>query len=105
MEAKEIVGFKIIPEFEKYRININGVIINRHNKIVATHKSNVLHEFLGNRVKLYNSKQQRINCLVKRLVASAFIGDINGRNVILIDTDKGVTKSNMVILKKTRNPR
>jgi len=96
--------FKKIKGFEDYKINIYGVIINKHGRIVKTHKSNVLHEFLGNRVRLYKSGK-RINCLVKRLIADTFISNIDGKNVILIDTSKGVCKDNMVILDKTRNPR
>jgi hypothetical protein len=97
--------FKTIRKFDNYKINIHGVIINRHGKVVKTHKSNVLQEFLGNRVRLYNSKGKRVNCLVKRLVADTFIGDVDGKNVILVDTDKGISEGNIVILNKTRNPK
>ena len=101
MEAAE---FKTIKDFPNYKININGVIINKHGKIVKTHKSNVLQEFLGNRVKLYKSKHERVNCLVKRLVADTFIGDVENMNVIIVDIEKGMNIDNMVILRKTRNP-
>lgn len=97
--------FKTIRDFPNYKINTMGVIINKHGKIVKTHKSNVLQEFLGNRVRLYKSNKKRINCLVKRLVADTFIGDTHNKNVIIVDTDKGMTVDNMVILKKTRNPK
>jgi hypothetical protein len=97
--------FKTIRGFESYSINMHGVIINKHGKVVRTHESNVLQEFLGNRVRLYRSKGDRVNCLVKRLVADTFIGDVDGKNVILVDTEKGISEGNMVILNRTRNPR
>ena len=96
--------FRVIKDFPNYRINIDGVILNKHGKLVKTHKSNVLQEFLGNRVRLYKSKNERINCLVKRLVADTFIGSVKGKNVIIVDTEKGIRKNNIVILKRTRNP-
>ena len=105
MEAiKESDEFKQIKGFENYKINKDGVIINKHGKIVKTHKSNNLQEFLGNRVRLYKSKKERINCLVKRLVADTFIGDVKNMNVIIVDIEKGIDIDNMVILRKTRNP-
>ena len=96
--------FKIIKDFPNYRISIDGIILNKHGKVIKTHKSNVLQEFLGNRVKLYKSKKERINCLVKRLVADTFIEDVKGKNVILVDTKKGIQDGNIVVLGKTRNP-
>lgn len=95
--------FKTIKDFPNYKINIDGKILNKHGKEVKTHKSNVLQEFLGNRVRLYRNGA-RINCLVKRLVADTFIEDVKGKNVILVDISKGIKHGNIVVLGRTRTP-
>ena len=61
--------------------------------------------FDGNVIFLYKSPKNRVTILIKRLVADAFIENVDNKNELIKNLLKPITIDNLVVLGKTRNGR
>ena len=60
--------WKTIPNYDDYKISIEGLVMNKHKKILKTRLSSGY-----NRVRLYNTQGSK-NILVHRIVMLSFVG-------------------------------
>ena len=98
--------FKTIRGFSLYKISNLGNVINNHGRILKPQKKiSKTSEYDGPVIGIINDNGIRKFKYIKRLIADAFIKNVDGYNVLIEDLDKPVILSNLTVLNPNRNPR
>lgn len=90
--------------FPNYKISNLGNVMNKHGRVLENY-TNKGKLFDGELIRLYTSPHKRSTALIKRLVADAFIENVDDKNVLIKNLLNPITPDNLVVFGKTRNGR
>lgn len=95
MSQLDLEEWKIITDFEDYKISNLGRVLNKHGRVLKTYRNINIHD--GTVIRLYNGVCRKTK-LVKRLVANEFICNVKNKKVIIIDVKKIISVNNLKVI-------